>query len=381
MLGFFLPSEYFIWREIAQNLPNILAIGRVGIEVEKIPQIDVTSLEDIYLTRAKLCLAMISQAYIWEPISRGEPEPRTVLPSQIAIPLVEVSQRLKEPPILNYADYVLRNWRKQDPIGYFTTNNLKSLITFSGREDEDQFITVHVAYEAAARECYRQGIKAMELAEEKDAVSLAIVLREMASTIVNIKDVFMTTENIVSPEIFRKYIRQFLKGWHNNVELVYEGTEINASVLRGETGSQSSAMPLLDRIMGCMSLDPVQRKILNEKQELPVELVLENYYDFVNYMPAPHRKFLEEIYHKSLVRNFVMDNSSPDLREAYNNCIDKILLMRTNHLKMIPKYISNPGEENNTGYGTGGTSYGTYLGTLRNLTESAAINNKNIDKI
>ena len=31
-----------------------------------------------------------------------------------------------------------------------------------------------------------------------------------------------------------------------------------------------------------MSLDPVQRKILNEKQELPVELVLENYYDFVN---------------------------------------------------------------------------------------------------
>ena len=153
---------------------------------------------------------------------------------------------MKEPPILNYADYVLRNWRKQDPTGDFTTNNLKSLITFSGREDEDQFITVHVAYEAAARECYRQGIKAMELAEEKDAVSLAIVLREMASTIVNIKDVFMTTENIVSPEIFRKYIRQFLKGWHNNVELVYEGTEINASVLRGETGSQSSAMPLLE---------------------------------------------------------------------------------------------------------------------------------------
>ena len=108
----FLPSEYSMWREIAENLPDLLPIGTVGIEVEKIPQIDVTSLEDIHLTRAKLCLAMISQAYIWEPISRGESEPRKVLPSQIAIPLVEVSERLKEPPILNYADYVLRNWRK-----------------------------------------------------------------------------------------------------------------------------------------------------------------------------------------------------------------------------------------------------------------------------
>ncbi|WP_155994503.1 hypothetical protein [Trichodesmium erythraeum] len=38
---------------------------------------------------------------------------------------------MKEPPILNYADYVLRNWRKQDPTGDFTTNNLKSLVTFS----------------------------------------------------------------------------------------------------------------------------------------------------------------------------------------------------------------------------------------------------------
>ena len=47
---------------------------------------------------------------------------------------------------------------------------------------------------------------------------------------------------------------------------------------------------------------------------------------------------------------------------------------------MIPKYISNPGEENNTGYGTGGTSYTTYLGTLRNVTESAAINSKDTAK-
>ncbi|NES46212.1 hypothetical protein, partial [Moorena sp. SIO2C4] len=269
----FWPEQYYVWREIAQNLPNILPIGEVGIEVDKMPQIDTTSLEDFHLNNAKLCLGMIAQAYVWEPIYRGESEPRTVLPAQIAIPFVEISERLEEPPILNYADYVLRNWRKLDPNGDFTTNNLRSLVTFSGRQDEDQFITVHVAYEAAARECYKQGIKAMELAQERDAVSLAIILREMADTIVNMKDVFMTTENIVSAEVFRKHIRQFLKGWNNNVELIYEGTEINASALRGETGSQSSAMPFLDRIMGCMSLDPVQREILNEKKSIPVDLI------------------------------------------------------------------------------------------------------------
>ncbi|NEQ11179.1 MAG: hypothetical protein F6K37_36340 [Moorea sp. SIO4E2] len=372
----FWPDQYYVWREIAQNLPNILPIGEVGIEVDKMPQIDTTSLEDFHLNNAKLCLGMIAQAYVWEPIYRGESEPRTVLPAQIAIPFVEISERLEEPPILNYADYVLRNWRKLDPNGDFTTNNLRSLVTFSGRQDEDQFITVHVAYEAAARECYKQGIKAMELAQERDAVSLAIILREMADTIVNMKDVFMTTENIVSAEVFRKHIRQFLKGWNNNVELIYEGTEINASALRGETGSQSSAMPFLDRIMGCMSLDPVQREILNEKKSIPVDLILKDYYDFVNYMPAPHRKFLEEIYQKSQVRSFVIENGSSDLVRAYNNCVGNILLMRTSHFKMIPKYISNPGDKNNTGYGTGGTSYVTYLGTLRNVTESAAINSK-----
>lgn len=370
----FLPSKYSVWREIAQNLPSMLPMGTVGPEIQKIPQIDATSLEDCHLTRAKLCLGMIAQAYVWEPISRGESEPRTVLPAQIAIPLVQVSQRLEEPPILNYADYVLRNWIKVDLARDFTTDNLRSLVTFSGREDEDQFITVHVAYEASARECYKQGIKAMNLAQQRDDVSLAIVLQEMADTIVKMKDVFMTTENIVSAEVFRKHIRQFLKGWNNNVELVYEGTEIKALELRGETGSQSSAMPFLDRIMGCMSLDPAQREILEAKQDIPVSLVLKDYYDFVNYMPAPHRQFLEKTYQNSQVRRFVKESSSPDLVKAYNNCVANILLMRTSHYKMIPKYISNPGEKNNTGYGTGGTSYVKYLGTLRNVTESATIN-------
>lgn len=94
-----------------------------------------------------------------------------------------------------------------------------------------------------------------------------------------------------------------------------------------------------------------------------------------------YRKFLEEIYYKSLVRNFVMDNSFLDLREVYNNCIDKIFLMWINYLKMIFKYIFNLGEENNIGYGIGGIFYGIYLGIFRNLIEFAVINNKNIDKI
>lgn len=47
----------------------------------------------------------------------------------------------------------------------------------------------------------------MELVEEKDVVFLVIVLWEMVSMIVNIKDVFMIIENIVFFEIFRKYIR------------------------------------------------------------------------------------------------------------------------------------------------------------------------------
>ncbi len=95
-----------------------------------------------------LLLSYIAHAYVW-----GDPSftPST-LPAKIARPWAAVAAALDVPPVLNYACYVLLNWRRIDPQGPIALGNITSLANFTGGTDEEWFRMVHVdiEYHAAA---------------------------------------------------------------------------------------------------------------------------------------------------------------------------------------------------------------------------------------
>lgn len=80
------------------------------------------------LWRAMLLLSYIAHAYVW-----GDPSytPST-LPAKVARPWVAVAAALDVPPVLNYACYVLLNWRRIDPEGPIALGNITSLANFTG---------------------------------------------------------------------------------------------------------------------------------------------------------------------------------------------------------------------------------------------------------
>ncbi|KAF6084123.1 indoleamine 2,3-dioxygenase 1 [Phyllostomus discolor] len=111
-----LPLRYDPWISIAKNIPDLIENGELRAEVEKLPMISIDGLSGHRQQRlARLVLGYITMAYVWY---KGDEDVRKVLPSNIAIPYCELSEKLGLPPILLYADCVLANWKKIDPEGY-----------------------------------------------------------------------------------------------------------------------------------------------------------------------------------------------------------------------------------------------------------------------
>ena len=175
--------------------------------------------------------------------------------------------------------------------------------------------------------------------------------------------------NVVAPEIFRNYIRLYLKGWKNNTPVAYADLiPAGQAQYRGETGSQSSVIPFFDALLGIHDQDELQQRNLENEWKGVQEAVVAEYRDFRNYMPRGHRDFIRAVERESRVREAVKANrSNPVLTAAYNACVKGVARIRRAHKSTVPPYIGEPGEAGNLGYGTGGSDYGS---TWRRCMES-----------
>lgn len=120
-----------------------------------------------------------------------------------------------------------------------------------------------------------------------------------------------------------------------------------------------------------------------------------------NYMPAPHKHFLEALSAMSNVRSYVTTTQAESpLKEAYNAAVLALSAFRDIHIQMVSRYIIMPArnnvpadqrskinlatasaasaqikclrENNPTGlFGTGGTNLIPFLKQIRDATKSA----------
>jgi indoleamine 2,3-dioxygenase len=262
----------------------------------------------------------------------------SVLPADLAMPIVRLAQRVDRPPILSYASYCLHNWRRLNANGPIALGNIALLQNFStpgdGKTDEDWFILVHVDIEARAGAALR--------AMRDTAAPLADRLETTAASLHAMNQTLNRMPEACSPDVYFRKVRPYIFGFN---DLVYEGCFNNVpQSYRGETGAQSSIVPTMLMALGI------------EHQN---SMLIQHLEDMRKYMPAPHREFI--LTQPSVRDEAIRHQDEPRVKDAYNACIREMIAFRSRHFEYavnyIEKKVDNP-------IATGGTPYVPWLRQL-----------------
>lgn len=352
---FKLPKEYFLWEDIAEELPELLAQGEFQKRGYEMRVLGIDSLRGRELYRAKLLLDFFASAYVWEDWQTG---PRTSIPAGIAFPLCEVSRKLGRPPILSYASYALYNWHRIDKSGPIALENLEILQHFLGDIDEKWFILVHVQIEAEAAQALHAILFAQDAVLHDFPHTLGLHLPEVMQALQKMCATLNRMPEHCNPEAYYNRVRPYIHGWKGHPALpggvIYQGVrefEGQPQEFRGETGAQSSIVPCLDAFLGIEHANDTLSAYLNEMQ---------------SYMPPKHRAFINRVASGPSLRTYLMEraNTHPFLVDVYNECIQLLHAFRLQHLEYAASYVYAQAQKsgaNPTAIGTGGTPFMAYL--------------------
>ncbi len=347
-----LPSEYADWEGLAADMPSLLAAGRIRKAVLELPTLAVTGLPASGdLERAMLLLAYFAHAYVY-----GGAPIATHIPAPVAIPLEGVARKLGRPPVLSYASHALYNWRRFDLGSGIKLGNLARLQHFLGGLDEEWFVLVHVAIEAHGGALLTAAVRAQDAALRADTSQVVRRLNALAAEVNEMRELLSRMPENCDPHIYYLRVRPFIFGWDNPGlpgGIVYQGVARflgPAPRYRGETGAQSSLIPMVDEVLGVrLDGDELGRYVTELR----------------GYMPPGHRRLVSEIGGRCNLRRYVIERgSNGELTDSYNACICALVDFRRLHLEFAGRYIhaqSRSDRTNPGSIGTGGTPFMRYL--------------------
>ena len=362
-------KSLYLLENISSQLPKLLLTNKVQSKINKLKINDLSidilikNNKDKEINLAMAHLSFIAHAYIW-----GGESPQRILPEVIAKPWVKLSKYLGRPPILSYASYCLDNWYKIDQSEPISLDNVALINNFLGGVDEDWFVTIHVCIEDAASDAIDSACKLSSLNEKNKVNDFSKHLRTIRDSLKKVNHIFAKMPEKCDPYVYYHRVRPYIFGTKNNPDLkqglIYENQFDNKSQFyRGETGAQSSIIPLLDGALGITHTNDNLRHYLNEMRD---------------YMPPKHRKLIEDVEQRSQVKNLI--TKSKKLIKEYNQCLDEIHKFRSQHLEYAATYIHkqaqivNPfGSGGSTIRGTGGTPFMKYLKKHRDETDKHKI--------
>jgi indoleamine 2,3-dioxygenase len=330
-------SPFAVLDEIGHDLPSLVedpgfrAFAR-GLRIPpwpegRPPEEKLSELRLYYVRVGFLASAYINQAS----------QPRaTELPRNISVPLCHACALLGRPPILSYDGYALYNWKRFDRNGPITLGNIDTLQNFVHLYDEHWFILVHVEIEAIAARILAAIEQSAKALHNRNSAILSSALQQIASALLEQIAVLRRLPEKMDPALYHRTFRPYIRFFEN---VVYEGVTEAAMNFRGETGAQSSIMPVLVAFM----------KIPHRPSALTNHLA-----DMRRFMPASHRQVIAEI------------EAMPSLREmadrqAFNAVLDSMATFRETHYKWAHEYINRWTDDPR---GTGGTPYMQWLKQL-----------------
>ncbi|NXW44823.1 I23O2 dioxygenase, partial [Nyctiprogne leucopyga] len=323
-----LPTPYGPWMEIAHDLPQLITSHQLRSRVHQMPQLSTRHLrgrEELHL--AHLVLSFITMGYLWQ---EGEEGTVKVLPRNLAIPFWEVSQALGLPPILSHADFVLANWKRKDPKGPLEIENLDTIISLPGGESLRGFILVTLLVEKAAVPGIKAIVQAIHAILQIEEETLYKALQKLAEAIGDMTKALKRMHDYVDPAVFYTVIRIFLSGWKDNPAmpegLLYEGVAEQPMAYSGGSAAQSTVLHAFDELLG-----------IRHSEESTAFL-----HRMRDYMPPPHRAFVEEIRQAPSLKQHVLSSGDERLRVAFNQCVSELADLRSYHITIVTRYISIP---------------------------------------
>ncbi|MDP3645641.1 MAG: hypothetical protein Q8R25_00960 [bacterium] len=257
-------------------------------------------------------------------------ETATVLPRNIAVPLAEACFSLCRLPILSYDGYALYNWRRINPRGEIALGNIDTIQNFVEMYDEHWFILVHVEIEAIATNIL---VALARYAEGSADIDTA--LSSIHDTVLRMTKVLRRIPEHMDPDLYFSTFRPYIQGFEN---VIYEGVSKTPKSFRGETGAQSSIMPLLESFL----------KIPHQPSMLTHHLA-----DMRNYMPLEHVLLLEAV-------DRLPPISDVASKGPWNAVLEAMVEFRQVHIVWAKQYIARHGGSK----GTGGTPFMPWLSQL-----------------
>ncbi|MEK7627966.1 MAG: hypothetical protein AAB421_00930 [Patescibacteria group bacterium] len=344
-----LPRRFQQWERLAEELPGLIAARSLGAKIRAMPELATGSLQGCELERAYLLLSFFASGMVWERWQDDSAAAR--IPKSVAAPLVAVSKAVGRPPILSYASYALNNWRRLDLKGSIALGNIVLLQHFLGGLDEEWFTLVHIDMEARAGEALVAATRAQEAALSFNTQALERCLRTMNRSLEQVYATFCRMPERCDPYIYYNRVRPFIHGWKNHPLIpegvIYEGTEYGDAPqqFRGETGAQSSIVPVLDAVLGVTHAQGMLSEHLAEMRA---------------YMPMPHRALIAAVEARPSIRAFVATRR--ELAPVFNRCAETLYAVRKKHLEYAVSYIHKQSRIHDQGanpaaVGTGGTPF------------------------
>lgn len=364
-----LPSYCFPWDDLASNVPSLLKTSSLREQVSQLPLLDHNKLEEPrHVRRAHLVLTTIAHSYVW---CSGDSGVAKVLPRNVAVPWVGVSDRLGLPPVITHCDFVLNNWTKLDPERPLELDNLRGIMSVSGCiRDEDWFWLVATQIELTAAPGIKYIVEAQKAVERDDADSLADSLDIIQKSISAMGTVLPRMYERCDRHTFFNHLRPFLTGWKDSKVLpgglIYEGVWDDPKEFAGGSAAQSPSIACLDDALG-ISYEPEDG---HEEQQGHWEFLR----DMRNYMMKAHREFLTAIANGPSIRDFLKRSDGRKLKALYNACVTAMIDFRSNHIRVVTSYViiqvskAKGDHRSLNDQGTGGTSVMPFLKFVRDRT-------------
>lgn len=334
------------------------------------------------LRRAHYVLTCLLHFYI-HSLPPSQVQGQTLIPSPLAVPLVAVSQKLKLPPVLTFADIVLWNWEFIDPEQPLSLSNMRYVNVFSGTETEKNFYLLSAAAELKGVEMLRIIERVVNIPCPTTQSAIAAIKRDLEELVRVIDDLAIIigdASKTVHPNTFYWAARPWWNGSDPAAPWVFEGVPPSSFDLGGASAGQSSVMHALD-----VFLD-VDHGLKQTRQPAPSAENRRADTNFMEkmrrYMPEEHRSYLTQL-QKRHVRDLVQ--RTPALREHYNLTVAALKKFRDIHVRIGTLFIisqakSTPpasmgsvdvGAEVREGHskGTGGNPVSTLLKAGRDATQ------------
>ena len=348
LIGFPSNSEFAGLDEIGRDLPSLLQdpgfrVYARSLDIPLWPENRVVASDLPELRLYYVRVGFLASAYI----NQVGQEPSKVLPANLALPLCRACKLLNRPPILSYDGYALYNWKRFHKDGPIALGNIDTVQNFVHLYDEHWFILVHVEIEAIAARIL-DAIATVQAALDANASGpIDDAVRDIAGAVNEQVRVLRRIPEKMDPALYYKTFRPYIRFFENvEYEAEVAGGRVAAGSaarlrinFRGETGAQSSIMPLLVAFM----------KIPHRPSMLTNHLI-----DMRNYMPAEHRALIAAVEAMPSIRAMAS-------KQNYNAVLDAMAEFRSVHYGWAQEYINRWTDDPR---GTGGTPYMQWLKQL-----------------